>query len=156
MLSKNDYPSWGYMRDNDATTIWEMWEKDLAGHSLLHSSYLFPGAWYIDGLAGIKKHPDYPGYKRFVVKIPNKKDVGIKQVNASYDSPVGEIIVKWNSDESGKRSLEIVIPPNSMAYVHLPKDEWPEEIGKASPYIKLHADKKEERVYLIQSGHYNF
>src|SRR5690606_9723070 len=45
MTSKRTYPSWGYMKDNDATTIWEMWEKDLPGHSLLHSSYLFPGAW---------------------------------------------------------------------------------------------------------------
>src|SRR5690606_32760884 len=48
MTSKTAYPSWGYMKENGATTIWEMWEKDLPGHSLLHSSYLYPGAWYID------------------------------------------------------------------------------------------------------------
>lgn len=55
MTSKVTYPSWGYMKANQATSLWEMWEKDLPGHSLLHSSYLYPGAWMIDGLAGIKK-----------------------------------------------------------------------------------------------------
>ena len=57
MTSKTTYPSWGFMRENGATTIWEMWEKDLPGHSLLHSSYLYPGAWYIDGVAGIRRDP---------------------------------------------------------------------------------------------------
>lgn len=56
MTSKVTYPSWGYMKANQATSLWEMWEKDLPGHSLLHSSYLYPGAWMIDGLAGIKKN----------------------------------------------------------------------------------------------------
>src|SRR5690606_9719189 len=70
MTSKKAYPSWGFMKDNDATTIWEMWEKDLPGHSLLHSSYLYPGAWYIDGVAGIKRDPDNPGFRRFIIRPP--------------------------------------------------------------------------------------
>ncbi len=63
MTSQTTYPGWGYMKANDATTIWEMWEKDLPGHSLLHSSYLYPGAWYIDGMAGIRQDPASPGFQ---------------------------------------------------------------------------------------------
>src|SRR5690606_14513406 len=70
MVSQTAYPSWGYMKENGATTIWEMWEKDLPGHSLLHSSYLYPGAWYIDGLAGIKRDSAAPGFRRFIIRPP--------------------------------------------------------------------------------------
>ncbi len=31
MLSKTSYPGWGYMKENDATTLWEMWEKTCRG-----------------------------------------------------------------------------------------------------------------------------
>ena len=49
MTSQTTNPSWKYICENDAPT---MWEKDLPGRSLLHSSYFYPGAWYIDGVSG--------------------------------------------------------------------------------------------------------
>ena len=93
MTSKTTYPSWGLMRESGATTIWEMWEKDLPGHSLLHSSYLYPGAWYIDGLLGIRMNE--PGFRQFDIRIPCTADTSLQWVKGSYDSPAGLIESRW-------------------------------------------------------------
>lgn len=59
MTSQTDYPGWGNMRAHGATTLWEMWEPDLPNHSLCHGSFLYPGAWYIDGVIGSSwRHED--------------------------------------------------------------------------------------------------
>lgn len=122
MTSKRTYPSWGYMKDNGATTIWEMWEKDLPGHSLLHSSYLFPGAWFIDGLGGIKRHPNEVGYKRFIIRPPFRGATDIQYAKTTYDSPVGRIAVNWK--RVGKQmTLEVIVPPNSTAVLQLRPEE---------------------------------
>src|SRR6202012_2834918 len=65
MTSQTDYPGWGYMKAKGATSLWEAWEGPLPGHSLLHSSYLFPGAWYIDGVGGIRRDTAQPGFQHF-------------------------------------------------------------------------------------------
>lgn len=122
MVSQTTYPSWGYMKANGATTIWEMWEKDLPGHSLLHSSYLYPGAWYIDGVAGIKRDPEYPGFKQFIIRPPLSDATDLTGANASFESPVGTIQSNW-SRENERLRLEITVPPNSIATLQLQPEE---------------------------------
>ncbi|MEC3880470.1 family 78 glycoside hydrolase catalytic domain [Parapedobacter sp. 10938] len=122
MVSQTTYPSWGYMKANDATTLWEMWEKDLPGHSLLHSSYLYPGAWYIDGVAGIKRDPEHPGFKQFIIRPALPGATEVKWANASFESPVGTIRSNW-SRRGGQLALEMTVPPNSVAWLQLATDE---------------------------------
>ncbi len=119
MTSQTDYPGWGHMRENDATTIWEMWEKDLPGHSLLHSSYLYPGAWYIDGVLGIKRDPDCPGFQHFIVKPPYPGTTGLTWAKGTYHSPVGLIASAWKI-ENGVMTLDVTVPPNTSATVYVP------------------------------------
>lgn len=122
MVSQTAYPSWGYMKANDATTIWEMWEKDLPGHSLLHSSYLYPGAWYVDGVAGIKRDPAHPGFQQFIVRPPLPDATDLTWANASFESPVGVIESSW-SRKDGQLRLEVTVPPNSVATLQLRPEE---------------------------------
>lgn len=122
MVSQTTYPSWGYMRENGATTLWEMWEKDLPGHSLLHSSYLYPGAWYIDGVAGIKRNPEHPGFRQFIIRPPAPEATDLTWSKASFVSPVGIIESNW-SRKNGQLHLEITVPPNSMAILQLSPEE---------------------------------
>lgn len=122
MTAKRTYPSWGYMKDNDATTIWEMWEKDLPGHSLLHSSYLYPGAWFIDGIGGIRQHPNDIGFKRFIIRPPVRKATDIKSAKTKYDSPVGMIETDWKRADK-QLSLDVTIPPNSIGVLQLSPEE---------------------------------
>ena len=154
MTSQTTYPSWGFMRENGATTIWEMWEKDLPGHSLLHSSYLYPGAWYIDGVAGIRRNPDMPGFRRFIIRIPDLTESQISWAKADFDSPAGLIKSHWDC-KNGKMSLSLTVPPNCEAIVYFPdkkgtpihkNSEFSEQIGKKDGYI----------LFKVPAGKYEF
>lgn len=152
MTSKKTYPSWGYMKENDATTLWEMWEKDLPGHSLLHSSYLYPGAWSMDGLAGIKIAE--PGYTKFIIQPPLTQETDLQWVKASFDSPVGTIKSEWRRT-NGKLQMNIVVPVNTTALVKIGKNE---QLNKAKyeQYVKELASEGDLKVYEVQSGSYSF
>ncbi len=117
MATKEDYPGWGDMLRRGATTLWECWEgRDL---SLLHSSYLHIGAWFIEGLGGIRPDPEAPGYKRFAIApwIPEGK--ALEWVEASLESPYGPIRSSWRA--SGDRiALEVSVPPNTGAKLLVP------------------------------------
>ncbi|SFB80679.1 alpha-L-rhamnosidase [Parapedobacter composti] len=151
MMSKETYPSWGYMKANGATTIWEMWEKDLPGHSLLHSSYLYPGAWYIDGLAGIRRHPDYPGFRRFIIRPPAQNATDVVWTTANFDSPSGLIKLRW-SRMSGRLQLDITVPPNTVAILQL----QPEDAIDISKYGTISAlgEKDGRHCYELKPGRY--
>ena len=117
MTSQTTYPGWGFMRENGATTIWEMWEKDLPGHSLLHSSYLYPGAWYIDGVAGIRKSE--PGFRSFELHLPNLTETKMQWAKTEFDSPAGTIVSYWKRDKD-KTGIKVTVPPNCQATIYFP------------------------------------
>lgn len=152
MTSQTSYPSWGFMKDNGATTIWEMWEKDLPGHSLLHSSYLYPGAWYMDGLAGIKL--EKPGYAQFIIEPPIAGEANIKWVKASFDSPVGLIKHHWKR-ENGKLTLSLVVPPNTSCLLKLSAIDAVNIVEREGVIAKLPTEEG-KIVYELQSGNYSF
>ncbi len=152
MTSQTTYPSWGYMKENDATTIWEMWEKDLPGHSLLHSSYLYPGAWYIDGLAGIKTDLDYPGYHRFILRPPLLSAAQMKWAKADMNSPAGRIKAMWKR-EMGKLSYSISVPPNSLATLQIPIAEAGAMSGDTK-YVKAKGVKDGFKLFELSAGNY--
>lgn len=154
MTSQKDYPGWGYMKANGATTIWEMWEKDLPGHSLLHSSYLYPGAWYIEGLAGIQRDPAHPGFQDFIIKMPELDQEQLSWARASFDSPAGQIKTAWRR-EAGKTELEVSVPPNCRARLKLPEQMLDGAIGERK-YVKVTEVKNGYGWVLLSSGKYIF
>lgn len=154
MTSQTTYPSWGLMRDSGATTIWEMWEKDLPGHSLLHSSFLYPGAWYIDGVAGIRRDPDVPGFRKFVVRIPKLTETQISDAKASFDSPAGLIESSWKR-EKGKTELNVTVPPNCTATVLFPDDNG-RTVSVNVEHVKETARKDGYILFEIPAGKYRF
>jgi len=114
MVSKTDYPSWGYMLENGATTIWEQWDGE---NSRCHSSFLGVGAWFIRGLAGICPDPEHPGYEHFFIRPQVCGDV--TNCEASYDSIRGMIKSSWNLD-GGKINVSVEVPIGTTATVILP------------------------------------
>lgn len=152
MLSQTDYPGWGYMKANGATTIWEMWEKDLPGHSLLHSSYLYPGAWYIDALAGIRADEHNPGYKHFFITPPLSGETSVEWVKGSFDSPAGMIRSDWTKKD-GKTTLRVVIPPNTTATVAFPSGQGDVRIDKGQYAVNMGVNGNYV-YYKLPSGNY--
>ena len=121
LASNKTYPSWGYMVENGATTIWELWNGNTAdpemnsqNHVMLLGDLL---VWYYEHMAGIKSNPELPGFKQIIMK-PDFK-AGLSYVNASYTSAYGLIKSHWKKSKSNL-VWEIIVPANSSALVYLP------------------------------------
>ena len=121
LASNKTYPSWGYMVENGATTIWELWNGNTAdpemnsqNHVMLLGDLMI---WYYENMAGIKSNPDNPGFKDIIMK-PDF-NAGLTFVNASYESQYGTIKSYWQK-KKGQLTWDITIPPNTTASVFLP------------------------------------
>ncbi|ALL08754.1 alpha-L-rhamnosidase [Pedobacter sp. PACM 27299] len=154
MTSQTSYPGWGYMKANGATSLWEMWEKDLAGHSMLHSSFLYPGAWYINGMSGIRKETESKGFKEFVVRPPLLKAAQLTWSKAGYESNVGTIKTEWRR-EKGQLFLKVVVPPNSSATIYFPAEDA-SKIKCSSSWAKAVGTKNGYSLFKVPAGAYTF
>lgn len=154
MVSQTDYPGWGNMRAHGATTLWEMWEPDLPNHSLCHGSYLYPGAWYIDGLAGIKRHPEAPGFRKFIVKSPQLDSRQISWASAEYESPVGKIKSSWKR-KNGIFVHEILVPANASAIIYIPYTAG-NKVVESSGCAVYSGEEQGYRKYEAGAGYYRF
>ena len=153
MTSQTTYPGWGYMKANDATTIWEMWEKDLPGHSLLHSSFLYPGAWYINGVAGIRRDPaSDKGFQRFIVRPPLLTAKQLSWAHASFASSAGTIKTAWHREQS-QLTLQVTVPPNCMATVELPEKDAA-SITEKSGHLKKKGKQNGYTLFELPAGNY--
>jgi len=121
LASNKTYPSWGFMVENGATTIWELWNGNTADPSMNSQNHVMLLGdlliWYYENMAGIKSNPETPGFKQIIMK-PDF-NAGLTFVNASYESIYGLIKSDW---KKSKNSLQwkITIPANSSAVVYLP------------------------------------
>jgi len=114
LMTKEDYPSWGYMLQNGATTVWERFEmKENGGmNSHNHPMYGAIGYWFYAYLAGVK--PDAPGWEHFTVKpcIPQK----LTFAEAKVDTVKGPVLVKWLK-RYGKTHLTVDVPMGCTASI---------------------------------------
>ncbi|MEE9461847.1 MAG: family 78 glycoside hydrolase catalytic domain [Bacteroidales bacterium] len=122
IVNSRIYPGWGYMIDRGATTIWETWKESDNIYSNCHPMFGSVSEWLYRWLAGIRPHPDYPGFERFT--IAPSLPAGLGHVKCSYHSPFGEIVSNWINDGNGKQVFEITIPEGSSAMVRLPVREY--------------------------------
>jgi alpha-L-rhamnosidase len=121
IVNSTHYPGWGHMMDQGATTLWETWKESDNVYSNCHPMFGSVSEWFYRWLAGIRPHPDYPGFERFFINpiIPE----GLVHASATYNSPHGEIVSKWNNDGNENQVFEIAVPRGSLAMVKLPVSE---------------------------------
>ena len=96
MVSKRDYPSWGFMLDLGATTIWEDWS---GGMSHIHDTLISVGSWFIQGIGGIRIDEKSPGFRHFLIKPGVVGDLTFAR--ARYRSPYGTIASNWRLQARG-------------------------------------------------------
>ena len=119
LLFQKTPPSWLYMIDQGATTIWENWEglDDNGGGSLNHYSKGAVISFLHEYVAGIRPIRGAPGYEHFEVRpLPGG---GITSAGARIDSPYGPIRSSWHI-EADRFSLEVDVAPGTEATVTLP------------------------------------
>ena len=134
MAGKDDFPSWGDMLRQGATTFGN---RGRATISLLHSSYLHIGLWFVEGLGGIRPDPAHGGFQSFVIRpgIPQTRKAGLEWVRANYESLYGPIASRWTIDGK-KLRMSVTVPPNSTATLLLPTADAASirESGRGSPH----------------------
>ncbi|MBP5286038.1 MAG: family 78 glycoside hydrolase catalytic domain [Kiritimatiellae bacterium] len=126
-------PSWGYMIENGATTLWERWDGYVAGrgyqnpsmNSFNHWVFGSVGEWVWKKLVGLDS--DAPGWKHAVVRpMPDPRTA---RIAGSYDSIRGRysVVSDWDP-ASGTYSLDVTIPPSCGATVFVPGESEPREL----------------------------
>ncbi|NBB28539.1 alpha-L-rhamnosidase [Cellulophaga sp. BC115SP] len=160
IATQKDYPSWGYMVENGATTIWELWngntanpEMNSANHVMLLGDLLI---WYYQHLAGINSRET--AYKYIELKSDFPK--GLNQVQASYQSIRGTIESHWKK-EGNTTTWQVSVPANSKAIIYLPTSDYQnitEGDKNISQYkeIKIMGLSREYTILEIGSGSYSF
>lgn len=119
LASNRTYPSWGYMLDKGATTIWELWNGDTAApwmnsgnHVMLLGDLL---TWCYEDMAGIRPGD---GYGRFVL-APDFSVPDCETLSASTHTPFGPVSSSWAKGPQGVE-WDVELPPNTTADVCLP------------------------------------
>jgi alpha-L-rhamnosidase len=166
LLLNETFPSWGYTLRHGATAIWERWDgwteengfQSPNMNSFNHYSLGSVGEWLYRYVAGIDLDPQTSGYGRIVIR-PHPGG-GLTHARGEYDSVRGKIVSAW-SLEGDRFELEVTIPPNTTATVHVPAANGAEVTEGGSPLEEaegvepLRADG-EEAVLSVGSGRYRF
>lgn len=118
LVSNIDYPGWGYMLEQGATTLWESWEYPENGSSQNHPMFGSTEEWFFRSLLGINSLSD--AFKKIEIKPQPTND--LKWAKGSYSSIRGQISSDW-SIEDGLMRLSVSIPANTSAIVYVPSLE---------------------------------
>lgn len=121
LATNTTYPSWGYMVDHGATTIWELWNGNTADPAMNSGNHVMLigdlTIWLYQDLAGIAPDPANPGFKHVIMHpVPV---AGLTYVKATHRSPYGLIASDWRRD-GHKFTWKIELPPNTTATAYFP------------------------------------
>lgn len=150
LASSTSYPSYGYMIEKGATTIWELWNGDTASRKMNSCNHVMMLgdliAWYYRDLAGI--NPAEPGYKRIMLR-PDFSIPDLSHVAATYNTPYGMIGSDWTKTPM-RLDWTIAVPCNTVAEVWLPAGKVNADGGK------LARRDGDCEVWEVGSGEYKF
>ncbi len=143
VTSKTDYPSWGNMLQQGATTFWESW----TGGSHIHDTLISIGSWFIQGIGGIRIDEESPGFSHFFIQPAIVGDLTFARTR--YESVRGTIESNWRR-ESGKLYVDVTVPAGTTATVYIPSST-----AKSSG-IRPTGVENGKTVFVIKSGQYQF
>jgi alpha-L-rhamnosidase len=164
LFHNKTFPSWGFSIQHGATSIWERWDgwtpekgfQDPGMNSFAHYSFGAVCEWMFRTIGGIDT--DGPAYKRIVIRPqPGGR---LSWARTSYDSIQGRIATAWKLD-GDKLRLDITIPANTTATVHIPAANPASilESGKPAPQaegVRLIGKQDDVVLFEIGSGTYHF
>ncbi|PRY55590.1 alpha-L-rhamnosidase [Arcticibacter pallidicorallinus] len=161
IATNRDYPSWGYMVENGATTIWELWNGNTASPKMNSQNHVMLlgdlVVWYYENLAGIKS-ADRSAFKQMVMK-PTLPE-GLNYVKSSYYSAYGRVVSNWTRNAKSF-NWDVEVPVNTTAVISIPAKSGKDvkESGKSasgSKGVKFIKMEDGRAVFEIGSGQYKF
>ena len=141
LLVSRTFPSWLYMIDNGATTIWERWDGYVKGrgfqnpnmNSMNHWALGSVGEWMWRYMIGINPDEEHPGWKHFTIApMPGGS---VTWAKGDYRSIHGLISSSWKI-ENGKFMLDVTVPANTTATVRLPGKTDGVEVGSGKHHFE--------------------
>ena len=119
LLLNTNYPSWGYLIDHGATTMWERWNgdqmrSDPSMNSYNHYAYGAVADWIYRYAAGIDTTPLDAGFH--TVYLHPAFDSQLGSIDFTYPSPYGEIHSAWTIKD-GTAHWNLTIPPNASGWI---------------------------------------
>jgi alpha-L-rhamnosidase len=146
-----------------ATTIWERWDGQKPDstfqtpgmNSFNHYAYGAIGKWLYQVVAGIGIDPEQPGYKHIL--IHPRPGGGLTHARATHESMYGTIVSGWEWSEESL-TMEVTIPANTSATIHLPGAPDAIEVNGTPLAVSglTHEKKDGETVVKTGSGTYGF
>jgi alpha-L-rhamnosidase len=130
LLLNTAYPSWGYLVEHGATTMWERWNGDqMRGdpsmNSYNHYAYGAVADWIYRYAAGVDATPLDAGFHTVVLHPVFDQRLG--SLAFDYDSAYGWIHSDWTvKTETGKGSIatwHVTVPANTTGWLRLTADE---------------------------------
>ncbi len=114
ILTRRTYPSWGFMTESGASSLWEMWETTTRSRA-----HYFLGTydeWLYQYLAGVTNIKN--GYESYTVNpyIPNE----LSYVNCKINTVRGELESSWKKNSNGSITMTLKVPFGSKASVYFP------------------------------------
>lgn len=160
MLQKTDYPSYGYQIEHGATTLTEAWDGPTVGKSQNHFMLGHIEEWFYHSLAGLQYEMN-PKTDAYEFTIKPYIDNPLRYVKAHQELPIGLARVEWEKKGLEDWTLEVEIPVNSSAVVHLPASVSSEILEDGKPLeesagVQLLNEGTDSVVVQISSGTYRF
>ncbi len=155
LMNQRDFPSFGYMVERGATTIWETFQGDVS-----HSHPMFGSVceWFYRNLGGIIPDAVSPAFKHAIIK-PYPVS-GIDYARTTYPSLYGTIKTDWKI-EGADYELNVTIPANTTATVYV-LATIPEKVSEGdqdvsqNKHIRFIGQEGHFAVYEVESGEYHF
>jgi len=117
IATQSEFPSWGWMLRNGATTLWEHWAFSDNTFSHNHPMFGSVSQWMMNWLGGIQPDAAATGYDRIVIR-PNLPS-GLNWVESSLRTVRGRVVSNWKREGNAVR-FEIEVPVTAQAQAYLP------------------------------------
>jgi alpha-L-rhamnosidase len=120
VMTSRTSPSFGYMLEQGATSMWERWEADNNNNIMnVRSHPMFSPCcvWFYKYLGGIGMEEDTDAFRRLIIAphVPG----GLSRVEVSMEIPAGKVSSSWEKSPS-RFVLHVEIPFNTSARVVIP------------------------------------
>jgi alpha-L-rhamnosidase len=166
LLEQDTVPSWRYMVNAGATTIWERWDGWTAErgfqspwmNSFNHYSLGSVGEWLYRFLLGIDQEPGTAGFGQLLLR-PHPGG-SLDWARGSYRSVRGTISAGWRRDR-GRFTFWAELPPNVTAAVRIPSGhaaEVRDATGRPPASLACFPGARDvqEAVFHVGSGAHEF
>ena len=162
LLLSTENPSWGYLVEHGATTMWERWNGDAmrndpSMNSYNHYAYGAVADWIYRYAAGIDTLPTNPGFHTILLH-PNF-DQRLGNLDFSYESSYGTIHSAW-SVSANQATWNLTVPANASGNLPLSAEQEKSFKLDGQPLSQSNKVRGQSAggnvVYEIPAGTYQF